>query len=524
MKSSRRFWIFSFLLISFFAIAVFYRLDRFTLWQDEAETALLAKSILQKGIPTAFFDGKWVTQFYTGQESNEEHRWHTTPWLPFYIAAASFRIFGFTDWAARFPFGVIGIFSALALLFLTLRWTKCKAMALLSLFFYVTNVTVLTYTRQCKYLPLYFLATILAVYGIVKWQQEKKGTLWTIFGFTLLFYCNHLAAGIAFAGFLFYSLLFREGRNSLPLLLKTMIGLAILYAPFFFMEPLEQRTAVHLSLFPDLPLYLKKLGTNLYYWNGQAFPLLFSLLFLWKRPPYFRFFGSIVLISWFLLPCFDKDALRYNLHLLPLFCIALGFLFVELWHYRKGAGLFLFGLFVFTNLFQNIPDAIAQKSLKPIFPKEEWVALKNYYFKEYQDPIKILPDLVAQHSKGTEYVFLNHDQQVWLWYSDIPMAYFTDAEYLPKKNPPIPSHYADRLAIDWWIGPHFVKMLYLHHIPEEAIIQEWKQFGYEIEIINTEIPILNWDLAAPIRYKHFLDKFSEKPSLSETIRLVHKLP
>ena len=522
-RKSQTSWLIASAFLIFFVVACFYKLDRFSLWQDEAETALLGKSILQNGLPYSFFDGKWVTQFANGQESTTNHLWHITPWLPFYLCALGLKIFGLNDWAARFPFALAGVLSALLLFIVALRWTKSHAAALLALFFYVTNPTVIIYTRQCKYLPVYLLGYLVALYGILSWIEKKGGTFFTILGFLILFYTNFLAAGLALSGFGLYALATEEGKCCRPLFFKTVLGVLLFFGPFLLLAPLHARMENHIGdISLTLGVYLKKLGAHVYYWNGQVFPLLLAPLLLWRRPPYFKFIGCTVLVSWLLLPLF-KDVLRYNLHLIPVFCLLLGFLFANLFRSRRVMALLLFAILIGTNFFQNIPDAIAKKSLSPLFSKEDWVAMKNYYFKDYVDPIKVIPPLIAQHSRGTENVYLNHDQLVWQWYSDIPFAYLAEADKMPERNPPLDKHWTDREAIDWWIGPHYVKMIYGLTLPQEEIEKEWTKAGYKVEVLDTQIPIMNWDLNSPIRYKHFLDKFSGNSAIQETIKLVHRV-
>lgn len=514
------FWLFAILLISLFSAASLYNLDRFALWQDEAENALLGQSILENGLPVAKFDDKWVTQLAGAQESNSKHLWHITPWLSFYVCALSFKIFGISDWATRFPFALAGIFSAFLFLLVSLKWTRSRQMALFSLFLYVTNLSILLYTRQSKYCTFYFLGYLIALHGILCWVESRRGFWKTLLGFTTLFYCNYLAAALAIAGFGFYSFFFREGRILIPLFLKTLIGVILLFLPCLIIGSFETRATV--LRWPTFALYFKKLGAQIYYWNNQVFPLLLALFFIWQRPPYFRFMVGTVLASWFLLPFTGNDVFRYNLHLAPLFFIALGFLFVRLFRRQKTGALVLFSIFWGTNFLQNLPDAIASKSMRSLFEKSDWIALRNYYFGEYPEPIKHLPEIVASLRQGKETVYLYNNQLVWEWYSNIPISCLANADKVGPRNPPLESHWIDCNHIDWWIGPFHQKMIYNDTISEAAIIARWKAAGFSYTTMDTGIPIVNWDLNSPIRYKHFLDIFSNHPSNPQTIRLLHK--
>src|SRR3989338_2847429 len=191
-----------FSLLLFFAFALFYHLGRFSFWQDEAETALLAKSILKFGLPLSHWDGIWVTHFH-GQESRVDHLWTHTPWLPFYLTALSFKLFGFHEWAGRLPFALAGFLSAIVL-FLAVKGLKNKTTTLLTLFFYVTSVTVIIYSRQCKYYPVYLLGFTLVILGFFRWEEKRKGLLCGLLGFLICFHCNYLSAGLALLALGFY--------------------------------------------------------------------------------------------------------------------------------------------------------------------------------------------------------------------------------------------------------------------------------------------------------------------------------
>lgn len=506
------YYIWPVLLIVFFAVAIFYRLDRFSLWQDEAETALLAKSVLVKGYPNALVDGKWITQFH-GLESTSSHLWFFTPWLPFYLCALSFKIFGTTDWAARFPFALSGLLCAILLWRLVFSWTQNRQTALLTLFFYVTNVSVLLYTRQAKYYPLYILGYLIALYGLVLWKNGKRGFSLVLCGFLICFHSNYLPAGLAFLGFGLYAFLNREGKPYRPVFLKTAAGLVLFFLPFLFLAPMESRFSIVGNL-PSLGLYLKKLGTHLYYWNNQIFPLLLGLVLIWKRPPHFIWIGTTLLATWLGLPLFGIDVLRFGLHLIPLFCFLIGYLLVELFQKDKSAAVLLFLVLFATNFFQNMPDAVAEKSFKKLFQKEEWIALKNYYFKDYKDPLKEIPGQLKPFLNEGERVYINHDQLSWAWYSDIPLGFLGEAEKTPHKDPPLLKEWISRSAVNWWIGPHPISAGQGPHIGEEELEPILK--------IETDIPTNNWGLNSPIRYKHFLKRFASQPPNGEE-RADHKI-
>src|SRR5690349_5081497 len=98
------------------------RLGQQHLWQDEAQTALIARTVLLTGIPHGQ-DGVNVFSQEQGAEYDADYVWKWHPWLSFYLTAASLRIFGPSAWAARLPFALGGIAAVLyAFYFVFNRW------------------------------------------------------------------------------------------------------------------------------------------------------------------------------------------------------------------------------------------------------------------------------------------------------------------------------------------------------------------------------------------------------------------
>ena len=98
------------LLTVIFAFLVITNLGAGTLWQDEAETALVARQMVKSGqwLPYAYDDQGPISQDWNYQFSvSKLWRWH--PWLQFYVTALSFKLFEISALTARLPFAIAGI-------------------------------------------------------------------------------------------------------------------------------------------------------------------------------------------------------------------------------------------------------------------------------------------------------------------------------------------------------------------------------------------------------------------------------
>jgi len=165
------------------AVLLLWNLGRPALWQDEAETALRAESILQTGLPRTTLGGVLVTTQPTlsPYEGNAAGVWTWNTWLPAYLVAASFALLGRTPLAARLPFALAGI--------LTLwlgwglfadgerdelaekrPWAPEAALALLAL-----SPAFLLFCRQSRYYALVALGTVLVLRS---WRRLLEKRPW----------------------------------------------------------------------------------------------------------------------------------------------------------------------------------------------------------------------------------------------------------------------------------------------------------------------------------------------------------
>jgi 4-amino-4-deoxy-L-arabinose transferase-like glycosyltransferase len=170
----------------------FLNLGNHYLWQDEAQTALLAKTILARGMPYGT-DGKNFFSQELGAEYGENSiwRWHT--WLSFYLVAASFKLFGVNTLAARLPFALFGAATVFLLYFFAKTlWEDWRTGAIASMFL-LLNVPFILLSRQCRYYSAAAFFALLGLFAYVKLLQGKKSSLFlfTIAG-VLLFHTHHI--------------------------------------------------------------------------------------------------------------------------------------------------------------------------------------------------------------------------------------------------------------------------------------------------------------------------------------------
>ncbi|GEM_PF-4711009 len=155
------------LLTVIFSLLVLPNLSARTLWQDEAETALVARQMIKSNqwLPYAYDNQGPISQDWNYQFSvSPLWRWH--PWLQFYLTALSFKLFGISALTARLPFALIGIiFFWQWLGFIEKHAPKNRLFYFLAVSLVLTSVPLLLHIRQARYYSLALLFTLMAVDG-----------------------------------------------------------------------------------------------------------------------------------------------------------------------------------------------------------------------------------------------------------------------------------------------------------------------------------------------------------------------
>jgi len=182
------------------------------LWADEAQTALVSKTILTYGVPRGY-DGK---NFFTQEEGaefgkNYIWRWHT--WLPFYVVAGFYKVFGINAFTSRLPFALFGFGTVLLTYFFARAlWPGGRIPAIASGLLAI-SVPFLLLSRQCRYYSAATFFSMLSLYAYVALLQRKKHAAVTLFvASTLLFHSLHIYIAVLFAALFLHAVIFHRDR------------------------------------------------------------------------------------------------------------------------------------------------------------------------------------------------------------------------------------------------------------------------------------------------------------------------
>lgn len=204
-SARRDLWIAAALVVAFGALFLVH-LDRPLLWQDEAQTALLGKSVVERSLPYGF-DGRNYFSQELGAEYGPRYLWRWHTWLSFYVEAASFEVFGVTTRAARLPFALFGLATVPLLYAFGLRLWRDRRAALIGAALLGSCVPFLLLSRQCRY---YAPAAFFMVLGLHAYQgildRRRRSTALLVVAATLEFHTLYLYCATLLATVLCHAL------------------------------------------------------------------------------------------------------------------------------------------------------------------------------------------------------------------------------------------------------------------------------------------------------------------------------
>ncbi|MBI3616115.1 MAG: glycosyltransferase family 39 protein [Candidatus Omnitrophica bacterium] len=177
------------LLLGAGALLLLSNLGNGRLWQDEAETAVLGRNVLHYGYPRAF-DG--INQVNPALPLQDGYAWTYHSWLPIYLAAGSFALFGVDTTSARLPFALLGLGALWLGYRAAQRLTGDRWISRLTLLTLTTSVPFLLHMRQCRYYAPEVFFTLWAILAYWRFLHQKR---WSgaefVLALTFLFHADH---------------------------------------------------------------------------------------------------------------------------------------------------------------------------------------------------------------------------------------------------------------------------------------------------------------------------------------------
>lgn len=174
------------------AVLIFTNLGSDYLWADEGDTAVFAANIVKDGVPRAW-DGITFVDSDKGARLNHDLIMVTSPWLQYYVTAASFFIFGKNAFSARLPFALAGWLTVLLAYRVVLQTTASRWAGFCAASILVSSVQFLLYCRQCRYYSLSMLLGLLLIWTFLRMKSARQHVLFALVAI-LLFHTHPIGS------------------------------------------------------------------------------------------------------------------------------------------------------------------------------------------------------------------------------------------------------------------------------------------------------------------------------------------
>ena len=400
------------------------------LWQDEAQTAVTAGTIVHHGIPLGY-DGRNNFSQEEGADYGKNGIWRWHAWLQFYVLVPFLVVMGKTTLAARLPFALFGI-GAVIMTYLTasLCWKSRRAAVLCSLLL-TASVPFLLLARQCRYYSPAAFFSLLAIYGyIMLLENRKRGAAVFVIGSLFLFHSHYAYCGALLAAAVIHSLLFCRRRAIQVLIWSALVtALGIPWMIWVYHTSLGQAgsAAPAGNQIASAKLYLEQMGR-------YVFPPIFLALavvayairrFRGRAPggldktrlSYAALFVLFVAVSVAALSVGTPfPFFRYLAPLIPFCCLIGGWILDEC---GLAIGVVTLALFVllppnyWMDLVRSREDFTAMEIEQPV--------LSNYWYEathEFRGPIDGIVKYLKEHGKDSDVVGIT--------YGDMPLKFYTN--------------------------------------------------------------------------------------------------
>ena len=159
------------------SVLLFARLGYYSLWTDEASTAITAVGVWRTGDTSAWLDDHNLLTYRDGLLLKQQKDRYTSP-LQFYLVAPFVGLLGHSSFACRLPFAICGMGTVLVIVCWLRRLQPPDVVWIAAAIILLGNASFFLFQRQCRYYALATFLTTLVAYLYCHWD----GSRWRLLG------------------------------------------------------------------------------------------------------------------------------------------------------------------------------------------------------------------------------------------------------------------------------------------------------------------------------------------------------
>jgi hypothetical protein len=517
------------------AVLLFANVGSDYLWADEGDTAVLASNIAKFGLPRAW-DGSTFMDSDFGARVNRDLVMVSSPWLQYYVTAASFLVFGENTFAARFPFAVAGWLTLLMAGMLVARATSDWRAVICTSVLTISSVQFLLFCRQARYYAFAMLFSCLLIDSFLRMRSASRAVVFGIAA-VLLFHTHPIGlfVVVALGGLTLIHPSFKPQRRWFWIVLPGILALTL---PWFALA--HSGYTENAVLVPSLRDFFIRLAQYLI--ECASVSSLIGVTLLWlaallmrNRPGRIPLGQSetqlllailSVLVAYAVVMAATQrtaalwvTGIRYTSAVIPLLAIAAGILIVNVTRRRIFGVLALLILLAFTKLGQITPWTLwADKNPNPenkivavhapllavdaFLPREDLLFVRDLWRKNVGTVGKCV-QLLQQYANRNDLIITNYESEPLYFYTKLPQGMKImrqDPIYEAAKNHGLPDYV---FGVDHarWVAWRFNWDDYLG-IRWTDVTRDFSLEGGQIVDI-AEIPETGWENRENIHFHRF---------------------
>lgn len=419
----RRFYLITLLVI--FGLLSILGAKKHPLWPDEAYTGVFARNVMNFGYPTAW-DGQNIAAYRNGKVLNTQLIDSVTPWLQYYVTAASFKLFGISTFSARLPF----IIASLITVWISYRLASSGSQKLhyrfVSLLLMCTSVPFILFSYQARYYALASLLTTFFVYRILISRPASFANLFfTTVVAIALFYSSPLACVSLLLALVLPMYFFKINQLKQFILILAFVGIASI--PWFLVfrgdAASAQESFINFNLVNGSDLFFRYIK-DINDLNILPWLLVFGFMYEPIRSKFFKsknlMFLTLTCVMYLIflsllspqqLQITAYSDIRYAMNIVPFLLLIVAGLLTYSWQVHRLAGTFMLLILTFTNFF----------SLRPPFRIWLYDFLHEVTDRSYISPVAVAVDFFYKNAQAGDYVFVSPD-----YYADSLIFYLDD--------------------------------------------------------------------------------------------------
>jgi len=415
------------------------------MWGDETYISSWAKNTLKYGYPKAYDGTNLVGTDIYGNSIfyNKNYILTFSPWLEIYVIDFSFLIFGINTFAARFPFAVFGILTIIALYFLTLKLTKNKRIAKMSIFLLILYIPFYLYSRTARYHSLTMLLSLIVLLSYLYFLENKRYSgIVFIFSNILLFYTHYIPFFAIYPALAIHFLFFKFSKEKFKKIIYFSVIIFIFTFPWFIYADATSKSAgfgLTGLLFGFLYLFA--------YFSLYVSPIIFyffipNILFKKTRKLIFNENNAFIMLIIFfgiLVSIFGHSELpsfRYLVFLFPIVFILIAEIFEIIRKYNKYICFVLILIMLFSNYLFILPFKPLERTILNNLNKDSdtYLFIKgnlraryfifDYLYElthHYSTPEEKIINMIKIQYNNKDVVLTNFGNEFYMFYQDVIM-------------------------------------------------------------------------------------------------------